>query len=241
MTYYGSTRVVVVNNQPPLCQPIEAALRRETWIRSTCLVPSIDALEDEFIVDGDYDMLVVGYELLENGLDQSINTLRQRHPHLRIAIVGGPVDRNAISASISVGASGYVPATLPMDNAVAALCYIAGGHLYAPSTPVLASDQSALPLVSNAPPADGRPLSHRQGQVMQLLALGKSNKEIARALGLAEGTIKVHLSSAYRTLNAHNRAEAISSWLLSYYSRPTLYPARLAPALWETRQQGSSK
>ena len=53
------------------------------------------------------------------------------------------------------------------------------------------------------------PLTHRQRDVMAELAAGLSNKEIARRLGLAEGTVKVHLAAIFRVLSARNRTEAV--------------------------------
>lgn len=52
-------------------------------------------------------------------------------------------------------------------------------------------------------------LSERQQQVLRLLSLGKSNKEIAFALGITEGTVKQHLFTLYKKLGATNRAKAV--------------------------------
>ena len=65
--------------------------------------------------------------------------------------------------------------------------------------------------------AQGRPavsvdtsrFTTRQVQVLQLLAQGRSTKDIARTLELGPGTVKIHLAAIYRRLNAHNRTEAV--------------------------------
>jgi DNA-binding NarL/FixJ family response regulator len=54
-----------------------------------------------------------------------------------------------------------------------------------------------------------RPLSHREKQILALVTLGRTNREIADQLYLAESTVKTHLSSAFRKLDARSRAEAI--------------------------------
>ncbi len=56
------------------------------------------------------------------------------------------------------------------------------------------------------PPAK---LTPRQLQVLQLLMQGQPNKLIARALGLTEGTVKIHVAAILRTLQARNRTEAV--------------------------------
>ena len=57
-------------------------------------------------------------------------------------------------------------------------------------------------------PAAFEGLTPRQKDVLRLLAKGKSNKEIARELDLAEGTVKIHLAAVLRFLKARNRTEA---------------------------------
>ena len=52
-------------------------------------------------------------------------------------------------------------------------------------------------------------LTERQLEVLRLLAEGKPNKLIARALTLSEGTVKIHLAAIFRALNVNNRTEAV--------------------------------
>jgi DNA-binding NarL/FixJ family response regulator len=51
------------------------------------------------------------------------------------------------------------------------------------------------------------PLSRRQREVALLVAAGRTNRQIARALGITEKTVEVHLSQAMRRIDAHNRSE----------------------------------
>jgi DNA-binding NarL/FixJ family response regulator len=55
-----------------------------------------------------------------------------------------------------------------------------------------------------------RPLSHREKQILALVMLGRTNREIAAKLYLAESTVKTHLSSAFRKLDARSRSEAVT-------------------------------
>jgi DNA-binding NarL/FixJ family response regulator len=54
-------------------------------------------------------------------------------------------------------------------------------------------------------------LTPRQREVLELIVAGKSNKEIARALNLGEGTVKVHLAALFRNLGVNNRAAAAAA------------------------------
>jgi two-component system NarL family response regulator len=55
-----------------------------------------------------------------------------------------------------------------------------------------------------------RPLSHREKQVLRCVVLGETNRQIAQTLYLAESTVKTHLSSAFRKLDARSRSEAVA-------------------------------
>lgn len=59
------------------------------------------------------------------------------------------------------------------------------------------------------PPRASASLTPRQSQVLQLLMQGRSNKLIARALGLTEGTVKIHVAAILRALQVRNRTEAV--------------------------------
>jgi len=56
-------------------------------------------------------------------------------------------------------------------------------------------------------------LTARQKEELDLVATGKSNKQIANALGISEGTVKVHVNAAFRTLGVHNRVSATTALL----------------------------
>ena len=63
------------------------------------------------------------------------------------------------------------------------------------------------PLVGTAPL---RGLTRRQLQIVQLLKTGASNKEIARVLGISDGTVKVHLHAIYERLGVTSRCKLVS-------------------------------
>ena len=107
---------------------------------------------------------------------------------------------------------GYVPKVLGPTELVRALQMIIAGQIYVP--PVLAhgaaADPATLPAAGSGDP--GRDalarLTQRQRDVLHELISGRSNKEIARHLGLGEGTVKIHVAALLRALQLPNRAAA---------------------------------
>ena len=72
--------------------------------------------------------------------------------------------------------------------------------------------EPALRLVTREPTATDEALTPREREVLQLLALGLANKEIAARLGVSESTVKFHVNSILRKLKVANRAEAVARY-----------------------------
>jgi DNA-binding NarL/FixJ family response regulator len=125
--------------------------------------------------------------------------LRQEFPHQKMVVLADTDDRTAILESLGAGVNGYV---------LRALETVLSGGVFAP-----AALAGVAPPV-HVPPAETSPLlahlTERQIEVFQLLSEGCATKTIARRLGLAVGTVKVHLAAIYRVLGAHSRIEALA-------------------------------
>lgn len=120
-----------------------------------------------------------------------------------VVVLSGEEDPQLIRAAIEQGAAGYVPKATTPEVMVDAIRLILAGGTYLPSY-----------VVRNTPPPGGRPLttmrlSERQREVLVRAVQGKPNKIIARELSVSEGTVKAHLSAAFRLLGVSNRVEAV--------------------------------
>ena len=143
----------------------------------------------------------------------NLRAVRECFPSTIVAVVSGSSRRRDILLALEAGVHGYIPKSLGITELANALRMILGGAIYVPSS--LAElptdhDQSVEP--GSEPIGSGRggplPLTPRQRDVLQLLVQGKSNKEIARALKLGEGTVKVHMAALFRTLDVSTRSAA---------------------------------
>lgn len=141
----------------------------------------------------------------------SLAAVRECYPGLPIAVVSGSDERSHVLEALAAGVNGYVPKHFGDEDLVAALRSILDGAIFVPST--LASTGSPrIPVATAAPPPapDLARLTPRQRDVLNLLMQGQSNKEIARALDLGHGTIKIHLAALFRHLGVNNRAAAVA-------------------------------
>lgn len=135
----------------------------------------------------------------------TLRTILAAAPLVPVAVLSGERDSDLIRAAIEGGASGFVPKSSSSQVLVAALQLILAGGVYLPED--VLSDPGA-----NRGTADDKQLdllSNRQTDVLLRAIKGQPNKVIAIDMGIAEGTVKTHLSAAFKILGVHNRTEAV--------------------------------
>jgi len=157
---------------------------------------------------GDNDGIALAiFDLSMPGMQSaaSLAAVRECYPDLPIAVVSGSDSRTDVLAALAAGVNGFVPKGLRDDDLVAALKTILGGAIYVPATLAQSTGATAEPA---QPGIDLARLTPRQREVLDLLVEGRSNKEIARALDLGHGTVKIHLAAVFRHLGVSNRAAA---------------------------------
>jgi len=149
------------------------------------------------------DLMLIDLELSGLGATEGLRRLRQAYPALRIVVLAEADDPATILACLAAGVHGYVLQSCSAPQLLRALEIVEGGGVFAPA--VLAS----APRLAHAPRPAPSSLTERQRGVLRLLSAGRPTKSIARELGVAVGTVKVHLAAIYRALGATNRVEAL--------------------------------
>lgn len=154
---------------------------------------------------GRYDLALV--DLAMPGMDgvSGVRALAERLGETPVVVVSAIDAADSIRRALLAGALGYIPKTLDSAQLIQALKSVSAGHRYLPP----GFDAAAQSLAASEVAAFGR-LTPRQLDVLNLVAEGWSNKEIARTLGLAEGTVKLHVTALLRSLGASNRTQAVS-------------------------------
>jgi DNA-binding NarL/FixJ family response regulator len=111
---------------------------------------------------------------------------------------------------LSCGVHGIIPKSLAATTLIKAFALVANGTVYIPGD---IGDGGVSDRFSSAELQESRAnqLSLRQDEVLRLAARGQTNKEIARQLSIAEGTVKVHLGAAFRNMGVTNRMHAVTA------------------------------
>jgi len=142
--------------------------------------------------------------------------LRAEHPHTKIVGLGDTNDSATIIRCFEDGLGGYISRTCTGIKLIRTLKVIATPDLFISTggceptrTALMPARLPELPRERAPEQAAAHPLTARQADVLNLLAEGRSTKDIARHLGLAVPTIKTHLAAVYRQLGARTRLQAV--------------------------------
>ena len=133
-----------------------------------------------------------------------LQAVRQKRPDVPVAILSGQIEPQTIREALQAGAAGYLPKTMRAAGMLNALRLILDGERYVPESAL--STGAALVGGEAAGVAE---FSKRERDVIKLLMLGHTNKEIARDLQIEEVTVALHLRSIYRKLAVRNRTQAV--------------------------------
>lgn len=145
----------------------------------------------------------------------SIKFFHQRYPHIPIVVVSGEDSRGIMERVMNYGAMGFVCKNSTAPVMLSALNLVLSGGVYIPPQ-ILQQHVAEEPMPREMERIDRRRLNTneygltaRQMEVLKHLASGMSNKEIAQAVNLAEGTVKIHVAAIYQLLRVSSRMEAV--------------------------------
>jgi DNA-binding NarL/FixJ family response regulator len=159
----------------------------------------------------DLDLLLLDLNLPGTSGFATLAELRRDHAALPVVILSAQEDATTMRAALDGGAMGFIPKSANNAVMLSALRLVLSGGRYVPPELLNAAPGVALsgaPVSAPKSPAE-LGLTERQLDVLALVAQGKSNKQICRDLGLAEATVKIHVTAILRTLKVASRAQAI--------------------------------
>jgi DNA-binding NarL/FixJ family response regulator len=139
--------------------------------------------------------------------------LRGRHPAMSVVVLSALSDRDSVAKALELGAAGFIPKSASREVMLSALRLVFSGGVYIPPEILGPREPSAKRGQAAAGARPGSPrelgLTDRQVEILALMMQGKSNKAICRSLGLAEPTVKNHVTAILKALKVTNRTEAV--------------------------------
>jgi DNA-binding NarL/FixJ family response regulator len=131
-----------------------------------------------------------------------VEALRRNFPDLPIVVVSAFEEPRDVRKVLGTGVRGFIGKSMPGQKVVEALAAVARGETFI--APPHAAEFHKAEVVGGL---TGHRLTNRQREVLAMLQQGRSNKEIARDLGLAEITVKLHVTAILRAFGADNRTQ----------------------------------
>lgn len=157
---------------------------------------------------------VVLMDLLMPGMNgiEATQQIRQTHPNIKVIVLTSFSDHDHVLPAIQAGANGYLLKDVQPDELAQAIRGVYNGQaqLHPRVTEQLMSHLAEKPAPQATPVPDGNveSLTPREKEVLQWIALGKSNKEIASAFHITEKTVKTHVSNILSKLGLTARTQA---------------------------------
>jgi DNA-binding NarL/FixJ family response regulator len=149
------------------------------------------------------DLIVLDLLLPRKSGTEAIPELAKVSPNSKVIIVSSQTSPSSVRAALTAGAAGYVPKRAADGDLVSAIRRVASGECY------VDPDLGAKLIVPDSPVAL-EPLSERERDVLNLIALGYTNQEIAKTLFISVRTVDTHRAHIMRKLRLETRAELVN-------------------------------
>lgn len=207
----GAARILLVENQTMFRQVIASYINESPDLRIVADVGTVR--EAKRVADEhDVDLAIIDVVLPDSsGLDL-VKELKSLNLPIKTIVLTAFEDEDTLIESVNVGADGYVVKSGSLEQLMDAVRTVLAGQFY--YEPLLCSSAiRKLAGVSKAQGDDERAqvpgLTARQCQVIDLLAKGLTNKEIAQELGISVSTTKTHVANAFKYLGVSSRRELL--------------------------------
>jgi DNA-binding NarL/FixJ family response regulator len=203
----GLIRVAIIDDHPLFREGVVDALGGVEGIE---VVGQGAAAADALRIAQEHspDVMLLDVMIAGGGIEAASNVVRA-HPNVHIIMLTAFDDGQHVESALKAGARGYLLKGSGAEEIVQAVRAIAAGDPYV--APILAARLlcKKVDTIEATAASNRHNLTSREAEVLALLARGLSNKEIARAFGCTERTVKHHMTSIMQKLNVRNRVQAV--------------------------------
>jgi two-component system, NarL family, nitrate/nitrite response regulator NarL len=192
-------KILIVDDHPLFRAGFHAVLEQSALEAGVLSVSSVREALQTLQRDGDIGLVLLDIHLRGDDGFKALKIIGERFATTACVMISGDEQDGVASRAVAAGASGFIPKSFTADEMIAAIQKVLAGEVFVPASTDIVK--------SAAPQPSG--LTLRQLEVIEMLGRGFSNKEIARALDVAERTVKAHVSAVFEALNVRNRTQAV--------------------------------
>lgn len=203
------TKILIVDDHPLYREGVIAALGGHPLRASVVGVSSardaIQVLND----DPTFELVLVDRNLVQEDGPAVLRQLGTLHPEIARVLISGDDSTEVMDAALHAGAQGFLPKSLSIGEMLAAIDRVLEGDVYWPNCAQTARMAAAKLAVDATRTLSPPLLTPRQTEVLRLLSEGRSNAEMAKALGISERTVKAHLAGVFEALGVDSRVKVL--------------------------------
>lgn len=205
-------RILLIDDHTLFRSGVKALLQRQPDFQ--VVGEASDGLEGVKLVEQvEADVVLLDVDMPSMNGHEALAQIRETHPNLAVLMLTVSEDCETLGECLKLGARGYLLKKIDQDFLLRSIrAAYNGDSVISPQMMTKFVNRLAEPEAahskSSAAGQDPAVLTRRERQTLAWLARGVSNKEIARALNLAESTVKVHVQSILRKLNLSSRVQA---------------------------------
>jgi len=205
----ASIRIMIADDHPLVRSGLRALLERDGEFQVVAEAANgYEAIDLALLHKPDVILLDVGMPRL-TGPDAA-QAISQRLPAARIIMLSMHSDEAYVLRALKAGARGYLLKASPEADVLAAIRAVAAGNAYfSPGIRQLLREEYVVETRRRGIVDSYDLLSQREKEILQLLASGKSNREIANLLFISIATVETHRNNVFQKLNLHSLAELV--------------------------------
>lgn len=172
-------------------------------LQASSFTQAIKIIDEEKKVD----LVILDLDMPDMPWEEGLAEIKKKAEDARFVVISASEDVRNIRKVLESGVCGYIPKRSDPKILNSALQLILDGGTYIPPA-VLESSNNSASITSTGKPK-GKTLTNRQAQVLDLVAQGMSNKQIAYEMGVSEATVKLHINALLRSIGVTNRTQAV--------------------------------
>lgn len=195
-------KLVIADDHPLFRTALVDALAELTSGTAPVEASSLRSLEKAVRSHPDLELVLLDLHMPGARGFSSLVFLRGERPELPVIVISSNFHPRTVRRAEQFGAAGFVPKSAPVTVMIEAVRRVMAGGIWFPEH-VAEQDESDARLASQL-----AQLTPQQVRVLMCIADGLLNKQIAHELGLAENTVKVHITAILRKLECHSRTQA---------------------------------
>lgn len=195
--------IIIVDDHPIFREALETALHAAYPDGATAAHASSIETARASIGEQMPDMILLDLNLPDASGFQGLEALKIAAPDVPVVVVSATETTEAFTKARALGAAGYLPKSLELDEMSAVLVTILDGGEWFPETET-GADSEAADLAGRV-----ASLTPAQRRVVAGLFEGQLNKQIAYEMNISTATVKAHMTAIFRKLGANNRTQAL--------------------------------